>query len=239
MILLSFIAITYGDEKLNIYYSEQIPYMVNFEWGVHGIVADRLHKLLNLINIKQQWQEISSKQSIIQINSNQDKGCMITSMKFNSTDIMPNYTNAIFITSQYHLITRSNDHRFDNHRLNGALDLRKIFSDHSLTMISRKQSAYDNKVSKLIKKYNPIIMYINAKDNLHLLRKLILQHVDYFLINQLEAETLINYYQLDISRFKVHELTETYPGPRYYLLCNQNVKKTLINKINLSITKLD
>jgi polar amino acid transport system substrate-binding protein len=221
----------WAEDALVIYYHQRPPYSARKADGsVKGITADIVTQALSVAGIPYRWEESPSARQMEVIKRDEAPSCGLGWFKRPDREAFAKFTAAIYHDLPTIVVARAKDPRFF-----GMPSIEGLFSDKSLTLLTKTGYSYGAELDAKIADQKPKAR-ADASDNGTMLGMVSRERVDYMIMAEEEAKDLLTQAEFADAGLKIYHLANPPTGEYRYLMCSKSVPDAVIARINQAIT---
>jgi polar amino acid transport system substrate-binding protein len=220
-----------AEGDLIIYYHERAPYSAKQSDGsVHGITADIVTHAMSVAGVPYRWEESPSARQMEVIKRDEGPGCGLGWFKRPDRETFAKFSAAIYHDLPTIVLARGKDTRFT-----GKPSIEALFSDKTLTLLTKTGYSYGAEIDAKIAAQKPNVR-VDASDNRVMLGMVSRERVDYMIMAEEEAKDLLSQADFADAGLAIYYLANPPAGEYRYLMCSKSVSDAVLARINQAIT---
>ena len=216
---------------ISIHYHERAPYQETTDAGVKGLTGTPVTLVFQKAGISFEWVKTPSKRQLKIIKDNYGCDCSVGWFKNPEREKFARYTYCIYQDKPQIALARA-----DNRRLKSGVRVASALSNRELTLEVKDGYSYGSFLDAKIARHKPKIDRTTS-ENTYMLKKIYEKRADYFFIAPEEADSLIEASGFVREDFKYIIFSDMPEGEKRYIICSQEVKDEIIEKLNKAITE--
>ncbi len=218
---------------LTLSYFERPPYYYTEAGQATGFLLELTRSIFQDAGLETEFKSLPPNRIMREIKQHHNAHCSIGWFKNPERETYAKFSLPIYQNKPVVLLTTKKQRAlFASYKT-----LRQVFADKALTMATLKAFSYGAVIDRLIEEGAPRTRVISGQQNL--LPKLLMKgRASYMLTAPEEIDMLIRSAELQTDAFIVVTMEDIPTGNKRYLMCNQAVGNSVIEKINRSILKL-
>ena len=219
---------TIGDDSLQVFYEERIPYAVTNETGqVSGLTASPTANAFQKSNIDFVWKKMPFNRQLQTIKYNKKKACGIGWFKKPEREEFAIFSEPIYQDMPSITLSKQGNTSVAKHE-----NAESLLKDKSLKLLVKDGFSYGSYIDVLIEKHNPDRVVAVGSSNLQMLQMILSGRADYFFVSEEEAEEIITSAGYSLQDFQRQRYTDMPPGNKRYIACSQRVTDEIVDRLN-------
>lgn len=219
---------TIGDDSLQVFYEERIPYAVTNETGqVSGLTASPTANAFQKSNIDFVWKKMPFNRQLQTIKYNKKKACGIGWFKKPEREEFAIFSEPIYQDMPSITLSKQGNTTVAKHE-----NAESLLKDKSLKLLVKDGFSYGSYIDVLIEEHNPDRVVAVGSSNLQMLQMILSGRADYFFVSEEEAEEIITSAGYSLQDFQRQRYTDMPPGNKRYIACSQLVTDEIVDRLN-------
>ena len=217
-----------GDEIIQVYFEERIPYAVSEDDGsVVGLTATPTTTAFRDAGIQFLWKKMPFKRQLQTIKYNKKKACGIGWFKKPEREEFAIFSEPIYQDMPSITLSKQGNALVAKHE-----NAESLLKDKSLKLLIKDGFSYGRYIDLLIEKHNPDRVVAVGSSNLQMLQMILSGRADYLFVSEEEAEDIITSAGYSLQDFQRQRYTDMPPGNKRYIACSQRVTDEIVGRLN-------
>jgi uncharacterized protein (TIGR02285 family) len=185
---------------------------------------------MSVAGVPYRWEESPSARQMEVIKRDEGPGCGLGWFKRPDRETFAKFSAAIYHDLPTIVLARGKDTRFT-----GKPSIEALFSDKTLTLLTKTGYSYGAEIDAKIAAQKPNVR-VDASDNRVMLGMVSRERVDYMIMAEEEAKDLLSQADFADAGLAIYYLANPPAGEYRYLMCSKSVSDAVLARINQAIT---